>query len=155
MSRIVIGPFSVELSPEWTLSTVILSRPLAEAPQEQGLVNASAIPFKANLVAMLEQVTSDQSIESYLVRQVDGLSQAGVVRYNASDPERLKLSDGLDGLITEQVIQGPSGEQVRQMQLMYIKDRVAYTLIASHLDGEPFEAMREEFRALLLSFRAN
>jgi hypothetical protein len=39
------------------------------------------------------------------------------------------------------------------MQLVTLKDGCAYTLIASHLDGAPFEAARAEFRNMLLSFR--
>jgi hypothetical protein len=38
------------------------------------------------------------------------------------------------------------------MQLVALKDGVAYTVIASHLDGTPFEQTRGEFRTMLLSF---
>ncbi len=44
------------------------------------------------------------------------------------------------------------GERVRQMQLVVIKNGVAHTTIATHLDGISFENVREEFRAMLLSF---
>ena len=39
------------------------------------------------------------------------------------------------------------------MQLVVFKDGVAHTTIASHLDGPSFEAVRAEFRAMLLSFQ--
>jgi hypothetical protein len=50
------------------------------------------------------------------------------------------------------VIIGAGGEQVRQMQLIFIKDRISHCAIASHLNGEPFESAREEFRRILLSY---
>jgi hypothetical protein len=55
-------------------------------------------------------------------------------------------------LITEQIILGATGERVRQMQLVCIKEGVAHTVITSHLDGPPFENARKEFRAMLDSF---
>ncbi len=39
------------------------------------------------------------------------------------------------------------------MQLVAIKNGLAHTLIASHLDGHPFEQMRGQFREILLSFK--
>jgi len=41
---------------------------------------------------------------------------------------------------------------VRQMQLVSVKGGVAHTLIASHLDGNAFQAVRATFRNMLLSF---
>jgi hypothetical protein len=58
----------------------------------------------------------------------------------------------------EQVIQGPTGELVHQMQLVVIMDKdeksLAYTLIASDLEGEPFAKVRGEFEKMLKSFSA-
>jgi hypothetical protein len=39
------------------------------------------------------------------------------------------------------------------MQLVCLQDGVAYMLIASNIAGEPFEACRDEFRSMLLSFQ--
>ncbi|CAN0586422.1 unnamed protein product, partial [Laminaria digitata] len=51
------------------------------------------------------------------------------------------------------IIQGAGGERVRQMQLVVIKNGIAHTTIASHLDGASFERARKEFRAMLVSFQ--
>ncbi|MCK6552896.1 DUF1795 domain-containing protein [Myxococcota bacterium] len=151
--RVTLGSFSLEASQDWTLSTVILAGPMDETAPGAGMPTTKAVrPFQRNLVATMEQVEPSTSLEAYVKRQVDGLRQAGVQRQEAAKPERVKLASGLDGLITEQIILGNSGERVRQMQLVCIKNGLAHTVIASHLDGKSFEAARESFRGMLLSF---
>lgn len=153
MPRMTIGPLSLEVLGTWTLSTVILAGPIGEQSPEVGMLGGRAVrPFQPNLVATMEQVTQDVTRENYVRRQIEGLRQAGVGRQEAQEPEGVQLAGGADGLLTEHVIMGPGGERVRQMQLVTIKEGVAYTIITSHLDGAPFDAAREEFRTMLLSF---
>jgi hypothetical protein len=152
MPRVTFGTFSIEAGDDWTLSTVILAGPIDEPPT-QGLVSTKAVrPFQQNIVATMEQVEPSMTLENYVKRQIAGLKEAGVQRQDAGKPERLKLASGKDGLVTEQIIIGGSGERVRQMQLVCIRDGVAYTVIASHLDGASFEGARTSFRSMLLSF---
>jgi hypothetical protein len=153
MPRVSIGPFSIEVPVDWTLSTVILAGPVTDEQPSTGMLRAKTNkPFQQNLVAAMEQVAAGETVESYVRRQVEGLRAAEVPRQEVREPERIKLQGGFEGLITEQVILGPGGERVRQMQLVSIKGGVAYTLITSHVDGEPFERVRDEFRQMLLSF---
>lgn len=153
MALVQLGPFSLEAPEEWTLSTVILAGPVEEPSAGLKMPTTKAVaPFQRNLVATMEQVSGPMTLESYVKRQVDGLKAAGVPRQDAARPERVKLKNGLDGLITEQIITGNTGERVRQMQLVCIKDGVAHTVIASHLDGASFDSARAEFRKMLLSF---
>jgi hypothetical protein len=153
MPRLSIGPLSIEVPDLWTLSTVILAGPVTDQQPSTGMLRTPAVrPFQRNLVASMERVGPGVTAESYVRRQIEGLRAAEVARQEAREPEKVKLSGGLEGLITEQVILGAGGERVRQMQLVSIKDGVAYTLITSHLDGTPFEAVRQEFREMLLSF---
>jgi hypothetical protein len=152
MPRITFGSFSLEASGDWTLSTVILAGPVDESPKEGLLTTKGVRPFQRNLVATMEEIEAGTTLEAYVKRQIDGLKAAGVSRQDAGKPERIKLGNGLDGLITEQIIVGGTGERVRQMQLVCIKSGVAHTIIASHLDGGPFEGARKSFRAMLVSF---
>jgi len=39
------------------------------------------------------------------------------------------------------------------MQLIAIKQSLAITIIASHLEGQPFENARQQFRTILESLR--
>lgn len=73
-------------------------------------------PFQRNLVVTCEQV-SGVTADAYVKRQIDGLRKAGAPRGDVRAPERVDLLDGREGLITEQVIVGGTGERVRQMQL--------------------------------------
>ena len=153
MARVSFGSFSIDAPPRWTLSTVILAGPPDAAPASQGLMTAKAQRnFQQNLVATMEQVTPSESAESYVKKQIEGLRQAGVDRKEVAPPEKVKLVSGLEGLVTEQVVLGPSGERVRQLQLVAIKAGVAHTLIASHLDGAAFKEVRDAFRTMLVSF---
>jgi hypothetical protein len=45
----------------------------------------------------------------------------------------------------------PGGGLVRQLQLVSVKDGLAYTLIGSHLEGTLFKTAREELLSILLS----
>ena len=140
------GPFSFDVPDHWTLSSVILSGPV-EAP-DQG-----APPFQRNLITAMEAVSADETAESFVQKYVAALASADVTQ-QVPTPEEVSLADGeLRGLITEHVVTGPHGEKVRQMQLVFIKEGIAFTAIASHLDGPPFENAREEFRSMLLSYR--
>lgn len=153
MPRVQLGSFSLEAPSEWTLSTVILAGPIDESSVAAGMPTTKAVrPFQRNLVATMEQIDGPITLESYVKRQVDGLKAAGVPRQDGAKPEKVKLTNGLDGLLTEQIITGSTGERVRQMQVVCIKDDVVHTVIASHLDGPQFEAARTEFRKMLLSF---
>lgn len=151
MARVTFGTFSLEAPPGWSLSSVILAGPIDESPP-MGLLSTNVVrPFQRNLITTLEVVATTETPESYVQRQVRGLKQAGVQRYEAARPETVELQDGLTGLLTEQIIVSHEGERVRQMQLVVIIDRTAHTVIASHLDGAPFESARTEFRQLLTS----
>lgn len=152
MPRVSYGAFSIDAPQSWTLSTVILAGP-PDAPPAGGMLTAKAPrTFQQNLVATMEQVGPSESAESYVKKQLDGLRTAGVDRKEAAPPEKVRLAGGGEGLLTEQVVVGPGGERVHQLQLVSIKQGVAYTLIASHLDGVPFKGARDTFKAMLLSF---
>jgi len=154
MSHIHFGPFALDVPSDWTLSTLILAGPVSEAVSDPQLRSPKAPrPFQQNLVATMEQVDPDVTPESYVQRQIEGLRQAGVTRHEAKPPEKVQLKSGLEGLLTEQVMIGGDGSWVRQMQLVTFKGSIAHTLIASHLDGPLFEQAREQFRAILLSFK--
>ena len=116
------------------------------------LTTKAVKPFQRNLIITMERVGAKDTPEAYVKRQIDGLKQAGVQRQDAASPETVALSNGQSGLITEQIIVGHGGERIRQMQLVFIKDSIAHTAIASHLDGKAFEAAREELRGMLESF---
>jgi len=150
MPSVTIGPFTLDAPPEWTLSTVILAGPVEDSAGDS--LTADATPFQMNLVATMERVDDEVTAEDYVDRQVAGLRSVGVSRRGAKEAETVQLSDG-EGLLTEQVIKGQTGERVRQMQLVAIKHGVAYTLICSHLDGPLFENSRATFRRMLLSFK--
>lgn len=153
MPQVTFGTFSLEVPFTWTLSSIILSGPVEDDPLTRGMLTTKAVrPFQRNLITTLERVGPEETVESYLQRQIEGLREAGVSRSEVKEPEKITLRDGQEGIISEQVILGAGGERVRQMQLMSIKEGIAYTVIASHLDGAPFEAVRDEFRKMLLSF---
>jgi hypothetical protein len=154
MPLVSVGPLSIEVPEDWTLSTVILAGPPDPPLLDSALLwTKPARPFQRNLVATMEQVNPTETPETYVNRQIEGLRAGGVPRQEGREPETVKLESGRAGLLTEQLIVGGSGERVRQMQLVTIKDGCAHTLIASHLDGAPFEAVRDEFRGILLSFK--
>jgi hypothetical protein len=112
-------------------------------------------PFRQNIVITAEEVHLGETPESYVARQIEGLRQSNVSRVEVARPQSIQLGNGLQGLVTEQVILSPSGERIRQMQLVSIQNDIAYTLIGSHLDGAPFERTRDQFRQILLSFSSH
>lgn len=152
MPRVQFGPFSLEAPDGWSLSSVILAGPVDEGPGK-GMLTTKAVPaFQRNLITTMERVGDKETPASYVKQQIDGLREAGVSRQEMRPPENVTLPGGAAGLITEQVIISQTGERVRQMQLVSIKSGIAYTVIASHLDGPSFEGARSEFRKMLLSF---
>jgi len=154
MPQINVGPISVDLQSGWTLSTVIFAGPQDDQQPDPSLLTPNPVrPFQRNLVVTCEAVPASVTADSYVKRQSDGLRKVGVAHGYARPPERVDLSGDREGVITEAVVVGPSGERVRQMQLVCVADGIAYTLITSHLDGAPFENNRAEFRAVLLSFK--
>ncbi len=152
MPQVRFGTFSMEAPDSWTLSSVILAGP-PEAPPVQGMLTTKAVrPFQRNLIVTMEQVGPNETAESYVQRQLSGLKEAGVIRQEAAPPEKVALSSGPEAVLTEQIIVAHGGERVRQMQVVFVKDSIAHTAIASHLDGASFERVRAEFRSMLLSF---
>jgi hypothetical protein len=152
MERFTPGPFSLDVPAGWTLSTVILTGPKEAETSTNIPWPKQPRPFQSNLIITSETLEAGQTLQAYLNRQLKGLIEAGVTRYEGAEPEIVRLASGLDGLVTEQIIVGPTGDRVRQMQLLCVKGGCAYTLITSDLDGPSFDASRDQFRALLLSF---
>jgi hypothetical protein len=151
--RIAFGPVSLEVEPGWALSTLILAGPTMDEPEdEESVAFAEPKRFRLNLVATMETVDEAVTPGVYVGRQIEGLRKAQVKRQESAPPETVKLADGREGLLTEQVILGPDDAAVRQLQLVTIKDRIAYTLIASALDGPSYDRVRDGFRHMLLSF---
>lgn len=145
--RVTVGPISLEAPRDWSLSTVTLAGPPG------GTVNPDGSqPFQKNVVITMEVLPSDETAESYVSRQVVGLKQAGVDRKEVSR-EAAQVFGGTPGLLTEQQIKVAQNPAVRQLQLVAIRDRVAYLVIATELDGNSYEQTRDEFRAMLLSLR--
>jgi hypothetical protein len=153
MPRKAFDDFSLELPDTWTLQTMILAGPKEESPEDAAFPTAQAPPgFRENLVLTRELVGPDETPESYVRRQLFELVvKAGMSRREGASPEPVRLASGLDGLLTEQVVHSPTGERVRQMQLVCIKNGVAITAIISQLDGPPFQRARASFRTMLLS----
>jgi hypothetical protein len=152
MPRVRLGPMSLDVPEDWTLSSVILAGPRDSEAGVPAADDRSPRPFQRNVIISLEQVSSDETPDVYFERQEKGLGEAGVESGLIGDPEEVELGGGAWCLLSERVIVSSEGERVRQMQLITIKDKVAFTVIASHLDGIPFEAVREEFRKILESF---
>jgi hypothetical protein len=152
MPRVTLGPVSLEAPDDWTLSTVILAGPLDKNGLQEG--ERSSGKFQRNFVVTTEQVPADTDLEDYVRRQEEGLVEAGVETTLIGEPEDVSLAGGRAwGRLDERVIVGSDGQLVRQMQLVTLKSGIAFTMIASHLDGPPFERVRREFRDLLLSFQ--
>jgi hypothetical protein len=154
--RVHLGPISLEVRPDWTLSTLILAGPQPGSPPEDAeddrLLLTEGRPFQASLVATMEQVANDVTPEGYVRRQLEDLRKAQVKRHESRSPETVQLAGGREGLLTEQVVVAQAGEVVRQLQLVTIKDGVAYTLITSALDGPMYQREYPGFRQMLLSF---
>jgi hypothetical protein len=156
MAHISFGPFSTDAPIDcslWPLKTLILIGPVDEQSGAGETERFSSTPFQQNLVVTWERVTEDETSRSFVKRQSDALRKADVRQIPKAEPEEVLLPNGDSGLITEQVIVFPGGERIRQMQLVTIKDQTAYNLIASHQDGDPFEASRHIFREMLLHFQ--
>lgn len=153
MTRITIDNISVDVPPQWSLTTAILAGPLEEpSATSRFLGPQTPSQFQQNVVVVREPVGGNVTVDSYFGRQVESLKREGISRHEAGKVKKLTI-DGVDALQTEQIIVAPTGERVRQMQLMTIKGGFAYTLIASHLEGEPFERSRASFEHILTSFR--
>lgn len=154
MSRVSFGNFTLDAPSEWTLSTVILSGPVVQDTAAVGMPTAKAVrPFQQNVICTMEQVGPKETPKSYVSKQLEGLRKAGVQRKETAKPETIKLPDGSVGLLTEQAVVGPGGERVRQMQMVTIRQGIAHTLIASNLDGMPYEKTKAGFREILTSFK--
>jgi hypothetical protein len=153
MPRLLIGNFSLDVSPDWKLATVVLIGPPNETPESSPMLSAEPQPpFRQNIVAAMEQVGAEETPDSYFNKVVNQLITAGINRQSATPPEKVTLLSGREGLITEQVAIAPTGAQVRQMQLISIKDDSACIVVATDLDGDSFERSRARFREILMSF---
>lgn len=137
------GSFRMEAPPDWTLSSIALVGPLGDSAP-----NA----FQRNLFVNMERVGPGDTPETHLEHQIAALAAAGIERAEVSPPESLSLADGRPAVLYEQILMGQGGERVRQMQLIFVKDGIAHTAIASELDGSSFDSVRDELRTMLLSF---
>jgi hypothetical protein len=152
-ARVRVGPFSLEATREWSISTLVIAGAAEASPDSVGLLSVKGSkPFQKNIVANLEQVGPNETCEGYLKKQTEMLKKANGGRVDASAPERVKLDSGQDGVFAEQTVTGLEGRRIRQLQFVTIKNGLAHHIIASHLDGKLFDKARPEFRKMLLSF---
>lgn len=146
------GGFQLNTVKGWSVSSVVMTGPpdLKAAAGMPAMNTATA--FQRNVVATVEEVPEGETAEAFVARQTLGLKQAQVFLRETLAPEPVDLG-GTKGVLSERVISGPSGEQVQQMQVVCIAQGRAYAVMASHLSGPSFEAVRDEFRNILTSFR--
>ena len=151
-TTIDLGRFSLQAPPTWQIASLILVGPpdVATGPAKSPGVSGN---FQQNLVVVSELVEEKETLPAYVQKQTAKLQEQGALHRPPGPLEKVTLGDGRDGLLFEHVVLGPSGERVRQMQLIALKNGVLHALIASHLDGLPFEAQREGFRSMLRSVR--
>jgi hypothetical protein len=132
---------------------MIFGGPAEANPTGGMLVAKGGALFEQNLVVSIEPVSPGETAKQYAQRQMDRLKKANAQRTDAAPAVEVMLRNAEPGLLLEQTVPGgPNGERLRQMLLVTIKNDVAYTLIATHLDGEVFERSRETLRKFLLSF---
>lgn len=148
-TNIDLGSFSLQAPPSWQIASLIVVGPpdaVAQGPGQQG-------QFQQNLVVVSEMVEEGETLPSYVQKQTAKLQQQGALHRPPGPLEKVTLADGREGLMFEHVVLGPSGEKVRQMQLIALKDGLLHALICSHLDGLPFESQRDAFRTMLKSVK--
>lgn len=154
MPRVHYGSISVDVSPDWSLSTVVLLGPVLQTTDTPLLIQSQAQQaFQHNIVATVEKIGADETLINYVQRQLQGFRQAGVNRQELVAPEDVRLSNSCDGMLWEHMVSGPTGQLVGQIQLVSIKDGFAYTVIASCLYGPSYKKERENLRQILLSFQ--
>ncbi len=147
-TQIDLGSFAVTAPSQWQIASLILVGPAdsAKGPGVQG-------NFQQNLVVVSEAIDKTETLQSYVQKQTAKLQQQGALHRPPGPMEKVNLGDGREAVLFEHVVLGPSSEKVRQMQLMTLRSGMLHALIASHLDGLPFEAQRESFRTMLKSVK--
>jgi hypothetical protein len=149
-TEIDLGSFALKAPPQWQIASLILvgppDAPGAGGPGVQG-------NFQQNLVVVSERIEGNETLQAYVQKQTGKLQEQGALHRPPGPLEKVTLSGGREAVIFEHVVLGPSGEKVRQMQLISLKDGMLHAMIASHLDGLPFESRRDEFRGMLTSAR--
>lgn len=147
-TQIDLGSFTLKAPPKWQIASLILVGPPDQAgPSTPGAQGT----FQQNLVVVSEMVEKGETLQSYVQKQTSKLQQQGALHRPPGPMEKIALGEGRESVIFEHVVLGPSGEKVRQMQLMTLKAGMLHALIASHLDGLPFESHRDNFRGMLTS----
>ena len=146
-TQIDLGSFALKAPPKWQIASLILVGP----PDAPGATPGVQGNFQQNLVVVSEMIEKGESLQSYVQKQTSKLQQQGALHRPPGPMEKLSMGEGREAVIFEHVVLGPSGEKVRQMQLMTLKGGMLHALIASHLDGLPFESQRESFRSMLQS----
>ena len=146
MAHISVGSFNITTPAGWQVASLILVGPPDMAhpssPGQQGM-------FQQNVVVVTEPVEDNETVEAYVKKQTEKLKEQNALHRPPGPLEKVTLAGGRTGVLFEHVVLGPGGEKVRQMQLVSLSGGFAHALIASHMDGLPFESQRESFRGIL------
>ncbi len=152
MPRMILAHLSIDTPADWSLTMAVVAGPQVVAPPENPEIpGLEPAVFQKNLVVTVERVGAEETIDSYLERVSLGVSQSGFSVTQKGSSEQVKLDNGSDGVVNEQVIVGLDGQRVRQMRLVVFGSGFAFVGIASQLDGLPFSLEREAFRKMLLT----
>ena len=146
-SSMTVGNFNLPTPEGWHMASLILVGPPDAANQN---APGQAGGFQQNLVVVSEMVDAEETTEAYVKKQTQKLKEQNALHRPPGPLEPVTLAGGRAAVLFEHVVLGPGGEKVRQMQLISVNSGSVYALIASHMDGLPFEAQREAFRAILL-----
>ncbi|HJL40878.1 MAG TPA: hypothetical protein RMG48_06205 [Myxococcales bacterium LLY-WYZ-16_1] len=146
MPRSQFGPFSLDLPGGYGLSNVFVN-----APDPSG-TGATGSAFAPNVVVSTESVPENTTPRAVWDAQRQLLQQAGVPSSAFDEPREVTLQDGTGALLGEQVVTSPAQDRIRQLQLCVVRDGISHLVVASHLDGAPFDRRRDEFTRVLLSF---
>lgn len=146
-TSLTVGQFNLPTPAGWHMASLILVGPPDMANQN---VPGQASGFQQNLVVVSEPVEEDETTEAYVKKQTAKLKEQKALHLPPGPLEPVTLPGGRSGVLFEHVVLGPNREKVRQMQLISVSGGTVYALIASHMDGLPFEAQRDAFRGILV-----
>lgn len=151
MTRLVAGNASFDAPEAYALKMAVFTAPMLPSKASGGRLMGRERSFLRNLVVANEPLASDQDLESYAAAQMDVLA-GQIPGFRKVRESRVDIC-GVSSPVIESTGMGPDGLALTTITAFTAVDGLAWTISASNLTGERFADTREEYLAIIASFR--
>lgn len=149
MPEFRLGPISLKAPDDYMPRMFVITAPEKAQPKAGIMVTKDVQRFARNITIATEEVGENTTAAEYADAQLVAMKQ-GLQGFSLMKRSTTPVGNTECPLLEIQS-SGPEGRLLQAMTAYFVKDKLAFTLSASHMAGIPYQDTRKEYLAIFAS----